>query len=82
MESLIAAHRKQTGRAPKKLTFSLWSVETMRHQGLLEAQALWGLGVEPVWDAGGRVSDVKLVPREVLKRPDWFAEIEGSRTEA
>ncbi|MDP3593848.1 cobaltochelatase subunit CobN [Phenylobacterium sp.] len=69
MENLIAAHRKQSGRAPKKLTFSLWSVETMRHQGLLEAQALWGLGVEPVWDAGGRVSDVKLVPREVLKRP-------------
>ncbi|WP_310449631.1 cobaltochelatase subunit CobN [Sulfuritalea sp.] len=68
MENLIAAHRKQSGRAPKKLTFSLWSVETMRHQGLLEAQALWGLGVEPVWDAGGRVVDVRLVPREQLKR--------------
>ncbi len=69
MENLIAAHRKQSGHAPKKLTFSLWSVETMRHQGMLEAQALWGLGVEPVWDAGGRVIDVKLVAREVLKRP-------------
>jgi cobaltochelatase CobN len=69
MESLIAAHRKQSGRAPKKLTFSLWSVETMRHQGMLEAQALWGLGVEPIWDAGGRVTDVRLVPREQLKRP-------------
>ena len=69
MESLIAAHRKQSGRVPKKLTFSLWSVETMRHQGMLEAQALWGLGVEPVWDQGGRVTDVKLVPREQLKRP-------------
>jgi cobaltochelatase CobN len=69
MENLIAAHRKQSGRSPKKLTFSLWSVETMRHQGMLEAQALWGLGVEPVWDVGGRVTDVRLVPREVLKRP-------------
>jgi cobaltochelatase CobN len=69
MENLIAAHRKQSGRVPKKLTFSLWSVETMRHQGMLEAQALWGLGVEPVWDQGGRVTDVKLVPREQLKRP-------------
>ena len=69
MENLLAAHRKQSGRAPKKLTFSLWSVETMRHQGMLEAQALWGLGVEPVWDAGGRVSDVRLVPRDTLKRP-------------
>ncbi|MBI5898827.1 MAG: cobaltochelatase subunit CobN [Rhodocyclales bacterium] len=69
MEKLIAAHRQQTGRTPRKLTFSLWSVETMRHQGLLEAQALWGLGVEPVWDAGGRVIDVKRVSRAELKRP-------------
>ena len=41
----------------------------MRHQGLLEAQALWLMGVEPVWDEGGRVIDVKLVPREQLGRP-------------
>ncbi|MDX9706720.1 MAG: cobaltochelatase subunit CobN [Azospira sp.] len=68
-EALIAAHREKTGQAPKKLAFSLWSIETMRHQGLLEAQALWMMGVEPVWDAGGRVSDVKLVPRDALGRP-------------
>ena len=68
-EALIAAHRTKTGRTPKKLAFTLWSVETMRHQGLLEAQALWAMGVEPVWDAGGRVIDVKLVPRETLQRP-------------
>jgi len=69
MDKLIAAHTAQAGRAPRKLTFTLWSVETMRHFGLLEAQALWALGVEPVWDAGGRVSDVKLVPRDKLGRP-------------
>ncbi|MFV0282807.1 MAG: cobaltochelatase subunit CobN [Castellaniella sp.] len=68
-ENLIAAHRKKTGAAPKKITFSLWSVETMRHKGLLEAQALWLMGVEPVWDKGGRVVDVRLVPRETLGRP-------------
>ncbi len=68
-EALIAAYRNKNGRAPKKLAFSLWSVETMRHQGLLEAQALWAMGVEPVWDAGGRVTGVKLVPREALGRP-------------
>ncbi|RIX49603.1 MAG: cobaltochelatase subunit CobN [Rhodocyclales bacterium GT-UBC] len=68
-QGLIAAHTAKTGHPPKKLAFSLWSVETMRHQGLLEAQALWAMGVEPVWDAGGRVVDVKLVPRAQLKRP-------------
>ena len=68
-EALIAAQAAKAGRPPKKLAFSLWSVETMRHQGILEAQALWTMGVEPVWDAGGRVVDVRLVPREQLKRP-------------
>lgn len=67
-EQLLAEHRRQTGRMPAKLAVSLWSVETMRHQGLLEAQVLWLLGVEPVWDQGGRVADVKLVPRGELGR--------------
>ncbi len=66
---VLAAHAKQHGRAPRKLTFSLWSVETMRHQGLLEAQALWLMGVRPVWDQGGRVTGVELIPREELGRP-------------
>ena len=67
-EDLIAAHRAKTGKAPQKLAVSLWSVETMRHQGMLEAQALWLLGVTPEWDQGGRVTGVKLVPRAQLGR--------------
>jgi cobaltochelatase CobN len=69
LDKLVAAHQQKTGVTPSKFTFALWSVETMRHHGLLEAQALWAMGVEPVWDAGGRVTDVKLVPRAVLGRP-------------
>ncbi len=68
LDKLVAAHREKTGEAPSKFTFTLWSVETMRHQGMLEAQALWALGVEPVWDAGGRVVDVRLLPRAQLGR--------------
>ena len=69
LDKLVAAHQQKTGATPSKFTFTLWSVETMRHQGMLEAQALWAMGVEPVWDAGGRVTDVKLVPRKELGRP-------------
>ena len=69
LDKLVAAHKQKTGAMPSKFTFTLWSVETMRHQGMLEAQALWAMGVEPVWDAGGRVTDVKLVPRKELGRP-------------
>ncbi|MCA0175762.1 MAG: cobaltochelatase subunit CobN [Proteobacteria bacterium] len=68
-EQLIATHRRQTGQTPTKLTVSLWSVETMRHLGLLEAQALWLMGVEPLWDEGDRVTGVRLVPRATLGRP-------------
>ncbi len=69
LDKLLLAHQQKHGSSPRKLTFSLWSVETMRHQGILEAQALWALGVEPVWDAGGRVTGVRLIPREQLGRP-------------
>jgi cobaltochelatase CobN len=69
LDKLAAAHKQKTGVTPSKFTFTLWSVETMRHMGMLEAQALWAMGVEPVWDAGGRVTDVRLVPRKDLGRP-------------
>ncbi|MBN8487332.1 MAG: cobaltochelatase subunit CobN [Burkholderiales bacterium] len=69
MDQLITTHRAQTGKALRKTTLTLWSVETMRHFGLLEAQALWALGVEPVWDEGGRVTGVRLIPRASLGRP-------------
>lgn len=68
-EQMLDAHRKATGQTLSKVTFSLWSVETMRHQGILEAQALHLMGVEPVWDKGGRVVDVKLQSRQALGRP-------------
>jgi cobalamin biosynthesis Mg chelatase CobN len=71
LDQLLAAHRAKTGRVPAKLAFTLWSVETMRHFGLLEAQALWALGVEPVWDAGGRVSGVKRIPRDSWAGRAW-----------
>lgn len=67
--ALFESHRQRLGAAPDKLTFSLWSVETMRHQGLLEAQALWLLGVRPVWDEGGRVTGVERIPLHELGRP-------------
>ncbi len=68
LDQLITAHRDKTGHLLKKLTFTLWSVETMRHFGLLEAQALWAMGVTPQWDAGGRVTGVALIPRAQLGR--------------
>ncbi|WP_367394696.1 cobaltochelatase subunit CobN [Cupriavidus sp. Agwp_2] len=68
-EAMIADWRKRHGRYPDKLAFSLWSVETMRHQGMLEAQAMAVLGVRPKWDDGGRVVGVEPIPAAELGRP-------------
>lgn len=68
-EAMIAEYRQRHGQAPKKLAFSLWSVETMRHTGVLEAQAMAALGVRPKWDEGGRLAGVELIPTKELKRP-------------
>lgn len=68
-EKLIAQYREKHGEYPKKLAFSLWSVETMRHFGVLEAQAFAALGFKPKWDAGGRVVGIEAIPAAELKRP-------------
>lgn len=68
-EAMIADYRQRHGKAPKKLAYSLWSVETMRHAGVLEAQAMAALGVRPKWDQGGRLNGIELIPASELKRP-------------
>ncbi|WPM31352.1 cobaltochelatase subunit CobN [Hydrogenobacter sp. T-2] len=54
---------------PQKVAFTLWSTETMRHFGVVEAQILHLLGVKPKWDEGGRVVGLEVIPKEELKRP-------------
>lgn len=69
LKSLLEAHKSQNGRYPEKLAFSLWSVETMRHLGVLEAQVFHALGVRPIWDKAGRITDIEVIPREEMGRP-------------
>lgn len=69
MQGLILSHQATHGEFPEKLAFSLWSTETMRHLGMLEAQILYAMGVRPVWDAGGRVSGLEPIALEELGRP-------------
>ena len=64
----------------KKVAFDLNAFETMRDYGVLEAEILWLLGVEPVWDENDLVIDVRVVPREELEHPrvDVFLAIAGA----
>lgn len=68
-EQLLATYRQEhAGKMPEKLAFSLWSSEAMRHLGILESQVLHALGVRPVWDAGGRVRSLEIIPATELGR--------------
>ncbi len=70
LEQLIIRYRDEhDGAQPEKLAFSLWSSEAMRHLGILESQVLHALGVRPVWDEGGRVRSLEIVPTSELDRP-------------
>ncbi|MCZ2495521.1 cobaltochelatase subunit CobN [Xylophilus sp. Kf1] len=72
--------RDHGGRPPQRLALSLWAGETLRQQGVLEAQAMVALGVRPVWDASGRPQTVALVPTAELGRArvDVLLSVTGS----
>ncbi len=66
---LLEDYFRVHNRFPDKLTFTLWGTETMRHEGVMEAQILFLLGVRPKWDERGRIYDLELIPQDQLKRP-------------
>ncbi len=69
VNELIADYYKKHGRYPDKMAFSLWSIETMRHYGVLESQVLYAMGVRPIWDESGQIMDTEIIPFSELKRP-------------
>lgn len=68
------------GEQPRTVAFSLWAGETMRHQGIMESEALCALGVRPVWDEGGRVVGTERIERSELGRDriDVLLSVTGS----
>ncbi|MDQ3273075.1 MAG: cobaltochelatase subunit CobN, partial [Pseudomonadota bacterium] len=80
-DAWMAQHRADNkGRWPQKIAFTLWAGETMRHQGVMESQALHALGLRPRWDDAGRVTGLDTVPASELKRPrlDVLLSVTGS----
>ena len=67
VDSFLEDYLSKHGTYPTKVAFVLWASETMRHQGVMEAEILYLMGVKPVWDSKGRVKDVELITN--LTRP-------------
>ncbi|MDE5651201.1 MAG: cobaltochelatase subunit CobN, partial [Duncaniella sp.] len=69
-ENTLNMYRKNhEDSLPRKVSYTLWSSEFIETEGATIAQVLYMLGVEPVRDPFGRVTDLKLIPSAQLGRP-------------
>lgn len=69
-ESTIAMYRERHNDSlPRKVSYTLWSGEFIESGGATIAQVLYMLGVEPIRDTFGRVTDLRLIPSADLGRP-------------
>ena len=69
-ENTIDLYRSRHGDSiPRKVSYTLWSSEFIETEGATVAQILYMLGVEPIYDTFGRVTDIRLIPSERLGRP-------------
>lgn len=65
-QTIETYQRRHNDSIPRKVSYTLWSGEFIETGGATIAQVLYMLGVEPVRDAFGRVSDLKLIPSAEL----------------
>ena len=68
-ESIFKFRKEHNNHYPKKVEIILWSVETCRDEGIAVSQAMYYMGIKPVWDSRGRVKGVAVIPGNILKRP-------------
>lgn len=61
--------RRHNDSVPRKVSYTLWSGEFIETGGATIAQVLYMLGVEPVRDTFGRVTDLRLISSAELGRP-------------
>ncbi len=75
-QQLIDDYYENHGEYPQKVSFSRFGVEFIRDHGTLEAEALYLMGVRPVWDRNGKVIDVELIPEDELL-PNYNSSVAG-----
>lgn len=69
VNTTLEQYKKQHNEYPRKVSYTFWSSEFIESEGTTVAQVFYMLGVEPVRDTYGRVSDLRLIPTEELGRP-------------
>ncbi|MFQ3630810.1 magnesium chelatase subunit H [Roseiflexus sp.] len=66
---LLARLNREQGRMPESIAIVLWGTDNLKSDGEGIAQALALMGVRPLTDELGNVSDVALIPLSELGRP-------------
>ncbi|MEZ4524384.1 MAG: cobaltochelatase subunit CobN [Desulfobacterales bacterium] len=69
MELLESYRKKHDNAWPEQVGLVLWSVETIRDEGINVATALYLMGMTPVWDHRDKVKEVIPIPAGELNRP-------------
>ena len=80
VDQWIEDYYQEHDEYPDKAGYILWAGESTRHEGIMEAQIFYLLGVKPVWDEDDdEVVDVELIPSSELGRPriDVMVQISG-----
>jgi cobaltochelatase CobN len=69
-DDLLQRYLEREGRYPEAIGLTIWGTSNMRTQGDDIAEALWLLGVRPVWqEENRRVVDLETIPISELGRP-------------
>lgn len=69
VETTLQQYFTKHNAYPHKVSYTFWAGEFIETEGATFAQALYMLGVEPVRDGMGRVTDLRLIPSKELGRP-------------
>jgi cobaltochelatase CobN len=80
VDEWLAEYYAENGKYPTKVGYILWAGESTRHQGVMESQLLYMMGIKPVWNAdNSEVEDVEVIDSSELGRPriDVLVQISG-----
>ena len=69
VREMLNGYLRKEGKYPRKVAIVLWATETVRNQGVNEAQILYLLGMRPKWDRADRVVGLDVIPGRSLGRP-------------
>ncbi|MCC6600938.1 MAG: cobaltochelatase subunit CobN [Crocinitomicaceae bacterium] len=79
LDSTLENYRREHGDFPKRVAFSETGMETFTDMGVMEAEVFYLIGIRPIWNAGGKITGLEVIPRNELNHPriDPFISING-----